>query len=101
MKFWVSQDHKGVKRLEVVNDIFFNLIFHYARCNTPKHVTRLLANLRVIAPWQHSSFRRNIAAVASRWQHVSNLTGQRFKSHTSRSRDERVTARSASIEFTQ
>ena len=27
------------------------------------------ANFRVIAPGQHNSFQRNVAAVASRWQH--------------------------------
>ena len=27
------------------------------------------AHLRIIAPGQHSSFRRNVAEVASRWQH--------------------------------
>ena len=44
--------------------------FIYTRCNTPKRVTSLRAHLRVsIAPGQHSSFRRNVAAVASRWQH--------------------------------
>ena len=46
-----------------------NQIFHYTRCNTPKCVTSLRAQLRVIAPGQHSFFGRNVAAMASRWQH--------------------------------
>ena len=37
------------------------------------------AHLRIIAPGQHSSFQRNIAAVAIRWQPVSDLTGLRFE----------------------
>ena len=45
-----------------------NQIFHYTRCSTPKGVTSLRAHLRVIAPGQHSSFQRNVAAVARRWQ---------------------------------
>ena len=46
-----------------------NQIFHYTRCNTPERVTSWRGLLRVIAPGQHSSFRRNVATVASRWQH--------------------------------
>ena len=52
--------------------------------------------LRVIAPLQHSSFRRNVAAVAiAVGNTVSDLTGSRFESETIRFRDERVTARPA------
>ena len=64
------------------------------RCITPKRVTSRRAHLRVIAPAQNSSFRKNVAAVASRWQTVSDLTGPKFKPQTFRSRDERVTVRS-------
>ena len=46
-----------------------NQIFHYTRWITPKRVTSWRAYLRVVAPGQHSSFRRKVAAVASRWQH--------------------------------
>ena len=42
--------------------------FYYSPCNTPKRVTSWRGPLRVIAPEQHSSFRRKVAAVASRWQ---------------------------------
>ena len=45
-----------------------------------------MAHLCDLAPEQHSSFRRYVAA-------VSDLTGPRFEPQTSRSRDERVTAR--------
>ena len=51
------------------------------------------ADLRVIAPGQHSLFQTNIAAVASRWQHCVRFDRPEFESQTSRSRDERVTAR--------
>ena len=44
---------------------FLNQVFHYILA-----VLRVCgAHLRVIAPGQHSSCRRNVAAVASRWQH--------------------------------
>ena len=46
-----------------------NQIFHYTRCITPKRVTTFRAHPRIIAPGQHNFIRRNIAAVASRWQH--------------------------------
>ena len=69
-------------------------IFHYTRCTTPKRVTGLRVHFRVIAPGQHSFFQRNIAAVASLWQHCVqfDLTGPRFEAQTSRSEDEYVTA---------
>ena len=51
------------------NQIFSNLIFHYARCNTPKHVTRLLGLSPRHCALATQLFWRNIAAVASRWQH--------------------------------
>ena len=51
------------------------------------------AHLRVIAPGQHSFFRRNVAVLASRWQSMFHLTGPRLEPQTSRSRDERVSAR--------
>ena len=53
-----------------------------------RHCARA-THLRVIAPGQHSSFRRNVAVGNT----VSHLTGPRFEPRTSRSRDERVTAR--------
>ena len=52
-----------------------NQIFHYTCCITPKRVTSLQAHLRVIAPGQHSSLRRNVASVASRWQHCVQFDG--------------------------
>ena len=51
------------------------------------------AHLRVIAPGQHSLFWRNVAAVASRWQHCARLTGPIFEPRSSRSKHERVSAR--------
>ena len=42
-------------------------LFHSTHCNTPKRGTSFGTH-RVTAPGQHSFFRRNIAAVASRWQ---------------------------------
>ena len=47
---------------------FTDLFFHFAPCATPKRVTSLRSHFRVIAHGQHSCFRRNVAAVASRWQ---------------------------------
>ena len=73
-----------------------NQIFHYTCCFTPKHVTSL-RNLspRHCACGQHSSFRRNVAAVASRRQHcvrfnrpenwTSNLMLQRQTRYCSKS----------------
>ena len=65
-----------------------NPIFVYTRSITLKHVMSLRAHLRVIAPKQHCSFRRNVAAGASRWQYC--LTGL-ARDLTSRSIEERVT----------
>ena len=45
-----------------------DLIFHYTRCITPKRATSLRSpSPRHCACGQRSSFRRNVAAVASRW----------------------------------
>ena len=52
-----------------------------------------VVHLRVIASGQHSSFRRHVAAVASRWQHCVRIGGPRFEYQISCSRDQRVTAR--------
>ena len=47
-------------------------------------------HLCVIAPGQHSSF-RNVAAMASRWQHcVNDLTRSKCEPQPSRSRDQCV-----------
>ena len=47
-----------------------NQIFHYTRCVTPKLETSLRnPPPRQCACWQHSSFRRNVAAVTSRWKY--------------------------------
>ena len=50
-----------------------NQIFLDSRCITSMHETKPQygAHLHVIAPWQNSFFRRNVAAVASRWQHCA------------------------------
>ena len=70
-----------------------NQMFHYARCITPKaciEFTGLIsASLR---PGNAVPFNEML----QRWRvvgnTVSNLTGPRFETQTSRSRDERVTA---------
>ena len=47
-----------------------NQIFHYTRCITPKRVTSLWGpSPRYCACGRQTSFRRNVAPVASRWQH--------------------------------
>ena len=51
------------------------------------------AHLRVIAPGQHSSFRRNVAAVASHWQHYVRFDRSKIEPQITRSRNERITAR--------
>ena len=51
------------------------------------------AHLLVIAPGLHSSFRRNVAAMASRWQLCVRFDSSRFKPQTSHSRNELVTTR--------
>ena len=62
-----------------------NQIFHYTSCITRKRVTSLRGpSLRYCACGQRSVFRRNVAAVASRWQ---------FEPETSCSSEECVTAR--------
>ena len=43
--------------------------FHDTRCTTPKRVTSFRSPSPRHCARQHSSFRRNVAAVASRWQH--------------------------------
>ena len=69
-----------------------NQTFRYTRCITSKRVTSLRGPSPIVAPGQHSSYRR----MPQRWQAagniVSDLTGLRFEPQTSRSRDERVTA---------
>ena len=50
--------------------ICFLSFFHYARCITPKRVTSLRGpSLRHCTRGQHRSFQRNVATVASCWQH--------------------------------
>ena len=70
-------------------------LFYYARRIVPKGIRVCEAYLRVILvePELHSFFRRNVAAVASRCNTASNLTGLRFETQTSRYRDARVTTR--------
>ena len=58
----------------VVRLVLLNQIFRYTRRITPKSVT----NWRGLSPrhcvsGQQSSFRKNLAAVASRWQHCVRL----------------------------
>ena len=76
--------------------IFQNQIFHCTRCVMPKRVTSWRGHLDVFAPEQPSFSRRNVSAVASRWQLSVRLTGPRFEPQTFRSRDERATVRSTS-----
>ena len=61
--------------------MFSNQVFHYSRCIAPKRVTSWRGpSSRQFACGQHSSLRRNVAAVASRWQRiVSDLTSVRFE----------------------
>ena len=47
------------------------------RCITPKRVTSL-RGLRVLVPGQNN-FRKNVAAMASHWQHCVRLIGPRFQ----------------------
>ena len=69
-----------------------NQIFHYTRCNTPKRVT----SWRGPSP-RHCPRATQLLSLSQRWRAVGNavsdLTGPRFEPLTSRSRDERVTAR--------
>ena len=67
----------------------------------PKRVASLWTHLRVIATEQHSSFRRNVAAVASRGQHWFDFTETRFEPQTSRPSDERVSARPTGRSYTK
>ena len=53
------------------------------------------AHLRVIASRQRSFFQRNVAAVASPCNIMSDLTGPRFEHQTSRSKNKYVSARTA------
>ena len=71
-----------------------NQILHYTRCIMLKRVTSLRGpSPRPIAPGQHSSFRSNVAAVMSRWQHLVGFHRPGFELQTSRCKDERVPAR--------
>ena len=45
-----------------------NQIFYCTRCIATKRITSFRVDFHVIAPGQHSSFQRNVAAKASRWQ---------------------------------
>ena len=67
---WVAQRYVLIDtHLSAKVDLFpmkiSNQIVHYTRCITPKRITSLRAHLRVIAPGQNSSFRKNVAAVAT------------------------------------
>ena len=70
------------------------MLNHYTRCNTPKRVTSGGAHFHVIAPANNTA---PFEEMSQRWRAVGNtvsdLTGPRFEPLTSRSRDERVTAR--------
>ena len=53
-----------------------NQIFHYTRCNTSKRVTSFRGpSPRHCACGQHCFFRRNVAAIASCWQHCVRFDG--------------------------
>ena len=67
----------------------------YSLCYTEACNKFARAHICIIAPGKHMCFRRNTAAVVSRWQRrntVFDLTGPIFKPETACSRDERVTA---------
>ena len=69
-------------------------IFHYIRCITPKRASQVCGtHFRVIAPGNTVPFEE----MWQRWRAVRNtesdLTGPRLEPQTSRSTDERVTAR--------
>ena len=77
----------------VLLDTFFQIKFFIILAVFPSVKRVGWAHIRVIAPGQHSSIRRNGATVVSRWQHCVRLTGPKFEPQTFRSRDERVPAR--------
>ena len=56
---------------------------HYTRRITPKRVTSSGAHVRGLAPGL-AQLRRNVAAVASRWQYCADLTGPGFEPQTFR-----------------
>ena len=90
--------HKDNSTHMKVNYVFFtsyaktnkNQLFHYTRCITPKRATIL----RGSSPRQCA---RATQILSQQWLAVGStvfdLTGPRFEPQTSRSRDERVTAR--------
>ena len=88
-----SKTANGFSSISVVIQIS-NQIFHYSRCVTPNSVTIFCRQFCVIVSGQSSCFfRRNVATVASHWQHCVQFDCQRFEPQTSRFRGERVTAR--------
>ena len=64
----LTTNQKSLSFKSQVVETNLNQMFHYTRCITPKRVTSK-AHLHVIAPRQHSFFRRNVAVAASRWQY--------------------------------
>ena len=71
--------HCLCKLRHLVNqNVITNQIFHYTPWITPKRVTSLRGRLRVIALGLRSFFRRNVAAVASRWQHCDRFERPEF-----------------------
>ena len=74
-------------------------MFHYTRFITPKRVTSLRGSSPRHCAWATQLFSKKCrSGVESHWQlclrfdHYD-LTGLRFEHHTSRSRDEHITAR--------
>ena len=68
LKFEITRPIQSKKELLQMRTL--NLIFHDTRFITPKSLFRVSGpHLRVMACVQHSSFRSNVAAMASCWQH--------------------------------
>ena len=70
---------------------FSNQIFHYTRCTTPKRVTSSRGPFHCALATQ--LLLKKCCSGGEPLATVSNLTGLRFEPKTSRSSDERVTAR--------
>ena len=83
------------------NDVFAvlisNHIFHYTRCITPKRVTSLRGPYPRHCARATQVFSKKRCKTKKQWRAVGdtvpNLNGLRLEPQTSRSRDERVTAR--------
>ena len=83
-----TSTYSTVDRYQIKSNLSLFSLYYAEECN--ESAVPIYASL---CPGNTASFKANVAAVASRWQHCVRFDGPRLEPQTSRSTDERVTAR--------